>query len=104
MSATSFGGSFNLVISKDADIKKQFTDMLTRIVIHSRLRFLRYLPFVPPIMGSEIKTLLKNIIARRQSETGPVKRDIVQIIMDAHQADPVAFPEKRVPDEIAFFM
>jgi hypothetical protein len=48
--------------------------------------------------------MLDDVINRRESEGAPVKKDLVQIILDAHQMDPVAFPELRMRDEIMMFM
>lgn len=51
-----------------------------------------------------MKDLLDNIITRHPSKTGPVRRDLIQIIMDAHNENPAEYPEDRVQDEIGLFM
>jgi hypothetical protein len=60
--------------------------------------------FVAEAVAGGTDKLVSETIARRRAESGPVKRDLVQIILDANTADPVAFPEQRVRDEINVFM
>jgi hypothetical protein len=100
MSATSLGGSFNLVASPDTKLKKTFLSILMKATINAQFPYLRYLPFWPQPISAETNKLLDNVINRRETMGQPAKRDLVQIILDAHRADPIAFPELRMRDEI----
>jgi hypothetical protein len=46
----------------------------------------------------------QTIITRKRADTGPVQKDLLQIILDANVADPVFLPEQRVREEIKQFM
>jgi cytochrome P450 len=104
MSATSLGGSFHLVTSGDTKLKKSFGGGLKLASLQAQIPIVKYVPFVAKAVTATMDNTVEEIIARRQAETGPPKRDIVQIIMDAHKADPIHFPEQRVRDEIKLFM
>ncbi|KAK0099435.1 hypothetical protein ONS96_008459 [Cadophora gregata f. sp. sojae] len=104
MSATSFGGSFNLVPSNDKKLKNMFHDRLKRAAIDSQFPFFKYLPFVPPSQSDEFNNMIDDIISKRRAEKGPVKRDLVQIFIESHEADPVAFTHRHIREEMALFM
>lgn len=104
MCATSLGGSFNLVTSGDTKLKKTFSTGLKLVTILAQMPILNYVPFVAKAVTREMDGIVSEIIARRRAEKGPIKRDILQIILDANKADPVAFPEQRVYDELKLFM
>jgi hypothetical protein len=104
MSATSLGGSFNLVATNNTKLKKIFVSTLIKAVINGQLPYLRYLPFWPHPISASMNKMLDDVLDRRESLGKPVKKDIVQIILDAHQTDPVAMPELRMRDEITMFM
>ncbi|KUJ07792.1 cytochrome P450 [Mollisia scopiformis] len=104
MSATSLGGSSHLVTSNDTKLKKTFVSILVKAAINGQFPYLRYIPFWPQPISAEMNRLLENVLKKRDIAGQPAKRDIVQIILDAHQTDPVGFPEIRMRDEITMFM
>lgn len=107
MGATSFGGSFNLVESDDAKLKNMFMKRLQRVAIDAQFPFVKYLPFVPPSNVEEFNTMIDKIVARRRKENkekGVAKRDLVQIIIDNNDADPVGFTEAHIREEMLLFM
>lgn len=107
MGATSFGGSFNLVVSDDAKLKNMFMKRLQRVAIDAQFPFVKYLPFVPPSNVEEFNTMIDKIVARRRKENkekGVAKRDLVQIIIDNNDADPVGFTEAHIREEMLLFM
>jgi len=104
MSAASFGGSFDLVAKNNKNLKTAFLAQVVRSTIYSRIPLLKYLPFAPPVLSEDITVLMDEILAKRKARKGPAKRDILQIILDAHQADPISFSENRLRDELNLFM
>ena len=103
MSATSFGGSFNLVESDDARQKGIFNDYLKRLAFDAQFAFLR--PLLPP-PSTKIRDLVHRIVTKRRDEMekGIEKKDLLQIFIDAHNADPIAFSDKHIRDEMILFM
>jgi cytochrome P450 len=107
MSATSFGGSFNMVSSNDITLKESITQLFARQVLTGIFPFARYLPFVPPGQSPSLVQMTEEIIATRKAEMAKkhaVKKDILQIILNAHDADPEHYTEQRVRDEMNMFM
>ena len=96
-----------MVTTNDIAMKEDVTQFFQRAAIGMVLPWLKYLPFVPPIQSPRLVKLTKEIIATRRAEMAAgeeVKRDILQIILDAHEADPVTMPEVRIQDEMNTFM
>jgi len=104
MSATSLGGSFNLVTSNNTKLKKTFMSILIKAAINGQFPYLRYIPFWPQAIPPDMNRMLDDVLDRRESVGKPAKKDIVQIILDAHQTDPIGFPEMRMRDEVTMFM
>lgn len=104
MSATSLGGSFNIVTSNNNKLKKTFMSRLIRAAINGQLPYLRYIPFWPQPIPAEMNKMLEEVLDRRERAGKPVKKDLVEIILDAHQTDPITFPEMRMRDEVTMFM
>ena len=104
MSATFLGGSFHMLTSDDTSFKKTFSSIMLKVAIHAQLPFLKHVPFVPKPISAHTDDLLDGVLNRRENQGRPVRKDIVQIILDAHAADPIGFPEARMRDEIALFM
>ncbi|PMD36797.1 cytochrome P450 [Hyaloscypha variabilis F] len=104
MSATSLGGSFNLVTSNNTKLKKTFMSILIKAAINGQFPYLRYIPFWPQAIPPDMNRMLDDVLDRRESVGKPAKKDIVQIILDAHQMDPIGFPEMRMRDEVTMFM
>jgi hypothetical protein len=104
MSATSFGGSFNLVKSNDSKVKDMFINQLKRRTIDIMFPFVQYLPFVPPSIEQDIKNIIDTIISKRRAEKGMAKKDLVQIFVDTNKANPISFSEKHIREEMTLFM
>ncbi|KAH9207521.1 cytochrome P450 [Leptodontidium sp. 2 PMI_412] len=104
MSATSFGGSFNLVASNDKKLKNLFLDRLKRAAIDAQFPIIKYLPFVPPSQSEEFNNMIDDIISKRRAEKGPVKKDLVQIFLESNDADPIAFSHLHIREEMSLFM
>ena len=103
MSATSFGGSFGLVRSDDSKFKEMFMDRVKRAAVDAQFPFVKYLPFIPPIQ-SKMNDISDEVIAKRRAQKGANKKDLVQIFVDTNEANPVAFSDKHVQEEMALFM
>jgi cytochrome P450 len=93
-----------LVTSGDTTLKKSFAKSLKLATIQAQIPVLSYVPFVVKAAAADTNEVVEDIITRRRAGTGPVKRDLLQIILGANKTDPVAFPEQRVRDEIKLFM
>jgi cytochrome P450 len=93
-----------MVTSGDTKLKSSFAGGLKLASLKSQLPIVKYVPFVANAVTATMDNVVEDIIARRRTEKGPVKKDIVQIILDANEADPIHFPEQRVRDEIKLFM
>jgi cytochrome P450 len=107
MSATSFGGSFKLVASGDTKLKNIFLDRLKRAAIDSQFPFLKYIPFTPPSMSEDFNAMIDRIIAARRDEMkgkSSGKKDLLQMFIETHDADPIAFSELHMREEMALFM
>jgi len=105
MSAASFGGSFNLVISDDSKQKGLLTSYLQRVAIDAQFPFIKYLPGVNPA-SSMVSGLVDRIILKRREEMekGINKKDLLQILMDTNKADPMSFTDKHIQEEMILFM
>lgn len=105
MSATSFGGSFGLVESDDAHQKGLLSAYLRRLAVDAQFPFYKHLPGVSSPYA-EIKDLIHEITTKRRDEMekGIIKKDLLQIFMDTHKADPVGFSEQHLRDEMILFM
>jgi hypothetical protein len=107
MCATSLGGSFDLVTSNDLTLKKCLARALKFASLQSQVPWIRFLPGFRTgfnYFTAEINNVVEEIITRRRADTGPVQKDLLQIILDANMADPIFFPEQRVREEIKLFM
>ncbi|PMD33538.1 cytochrome P450 [Hyaloscypha variabilis F] len=105
MSAASFGGSFNLVESDDNTQKNIFNSYLRRVALDAQFPLLRHLPGVPSA-SSMISGLVERIVSKRRQEMekGVMKKDILQIFVDTHNADPISFTDKHIRNEMILFM
>jgi hypothetical protein len=107
MCATSLGGSFNLVTSNDFTLKKCLGRGLKLASLQGQVPWIRYIPGFTTAFNylmADINNVVEDIITRRRAETGPVQRDLLQIMLDANAADPVFFSEQRLREEIKLFM
>jgi cytochrome P450 len=69
------------------------------------LPFLKYVPFFPE-SSSEIQPLVDRVVSKRREEMkqGIHKKDLLQIFIDAHDADPIEFSNKHIMQEMIVFM
>lgn len=108
MAATSFGGSFNLTRTNDSTIKSIFLNRLKRAAIDSQFPFVKFLPFLPPAMSKEFNELIDRILSTRRSymakNPDKPKKDLLQMFIDTHDADPAAFNSLHMREEMALFM
>ena len=96
-----------MVSSNDVMLKESITQLFARQVITSILPISRYLPFIPPGQSPSLIKLTEDIIANRKAtmaQKREIKKDILQIILDAHHSDPKLYTEQRVRDEMNTFM
>lgn len=105
MSAASFGGSFNLVESDDMKQKDLFNAYLRRVAIDVQVPFVEYMPGVKSA-SFMVTGLIEIIVSKRQKELekGISKKDLLQIFVDTHNADPISFTVKHIRDEMILFM
>lgn len=106
IAATSFGGSFNLVETNDTKLKGMFIDRLRRTGVDAQFPFLKYIPFLPSIV-TEMNIFVDGIIEKRRkemAEKGRPKKDLLQILIDTSDADPVLFSQSHIREEMILFM
>ena len=106
MSATSFGGSFELTQTDDSTTRNIFQKQLINASLHSQFPWLRYIPFAPPRRSIEMDEMVERIISRRRQamDAGEETKDLLQIFVDTHDAHPDEFTVKHVMDEMRLFM
>jgi cytochrome P450 len=107
MSATSFGGSLNMVSSNGLALQKSMNQFMMRGAIDAILPFVKYIPLIPPCQSPSLVKLTQQLIATRKEELiqkGQAKKDILQMLLNSQDADPVTFSDLRVLDEMNTFM
>lgn len=106
MSATSFGGSFELTKTDDSTTRNIFQNQLIKAALHSQFTFLKYVPFAPAKHNPEMDEMIERIVSRRRKamEAGEEKKDLLQIFMDTHDAHPDKYTVKHVTEEMRLFM
>jgi hypothetical protein len=106
MSATSFGGSFELTKTDDSTTRNIFQKQLIIAALHSQFTFLQYIPFTPPKHSPDMDDMIRRIVSKRRKamEAGEKKKDLLQIFMDTHDAHPNEYTEKHVTEEMRLFM
>ena len=106
MSATSFGGSFELTRSDDTKLRNAFKTRMMKSALDTQLPWLKYLPFAPSPKSPEMDELIATIVSKRRKamQAGEEKKDLLQIFLDAHDAHPEEFTEKHIYDEMRLFM
>lgn len=104
MSATSFGGSFDSVRSSNTHFKSLFLKHLKESALVASFTFLKWLPFVKLNTVAQLDKITDDIISKRHGAGGQARKDLLQIILDAHKADPNSFSEKHVKEEMRLFM
>jgi hypothetical protein len=104
MCATSLGGSLKQVTTNDQTIKNEIARGMQLLSLQTQLKKIPGIPSFVDWFTKEVNKVAEDMIARRRAETGPVQRDLLQIILDANEEDPVFYPERRVRQEILLFM
>jgi cytochrome P450 len=104
MSATSFGGSSNSVRSNDNQLKALFMRHMKEVAVYASLGILKWLQFFPRHTEVEMDNVTNEIINKRRSMKGEVRRDLLQILLDTHETNPESFSEKHLKDEMRLFM
>ncbi|KAK1716495.1 cytochrome P450 [Colletotrichum lupini] len=96
MSATAFGGSFELVKNGEHPIRKKFSESFKRGTI--------YIPFLPKFRDPELAQLISDIIEKRQASTDKLaKPDLLQLLLDTHEKNPETLSRIEVFSEMLVF-
>lgn len=104
MSATSFGGSFDSVRTNDNHLKNLFLEHLRETAIFTNFYFLKWLPFVKPPKYAELDKITESIVSKRHNEKDQKRKDLLQIFLDTHKANPESFSDKNLKEEMRLFM
>jgi cytochrome P450 len=107
MSASLFGGSFNLVETDNQTVKNMFVTRLKWAAINHTIPFAKYIPFMPSDGSKEMDAFFDNIIAKRRrdiEEKGVLKRDLFQMLLELNEANPVEFSEEHLKGSMMLFM
>jgi cytochrome P450 len=104
MSATSFGGSFNSVRTNNNRLKSLFLEHLKETAIFTSLSFLKWLPFVQPKKAAELDSITDAIVTKRLNAKDQTRRDLLQMMLDAHKANPESFTNRHLKGEMRLFM
>lgn len=108
MSASSFGGSFHEVRHLDSppdSVKVLVVKQLTLLTIHAAIPFAKYMPWIfPPVREPLLEKILDSTVERRRAQDKKdVKKDLLQIFLNAHEEDPNSFTEIDIRSEMKFF-
>lgn len=108
MSASSFGGSFHEVRHLDSppdSVKVLVVKQLTLLTIHAAIPFAKYMPWIfPPVREPLLEKILDSTVERRRAlDMKDVKKDLLQIFLNAHEEDPNSFTEIDIRSEMKFF-
>lgn len=104
MSATSFGGSWDSVRTNDAYMKRLFLNHLKEAALYANFAFLKWLPFTKPGTRAELDKITDSIVSKRQTAKDQTRRDLLQILLDTHKANPDFFSEMHLKEEMRMFM
>jgi hypothetical protein len=104
MSATSFGGSFNSVRTNNNRLKNLFLEHLKETAIFTSLSFLKWLPFVRPKIAAELDNITDAVVTKRLNAKDQTRRDLLQILLDTHKANPESFTSQHLKEEMRLFM
>ncbi len=93
----------HLTINNDTKIRATFISTLFRIVIVAMLPLLNWPGFVKK---AELTAMLDGILEKRRQEIKEkvVKKDVLQVLLNAHEAEPDRFTEKHVRENMLVFM
>ena len=106
MSASLFGGSFNLVETDDQTLKSLFTSHMKWVAFNYSFPWAEQIPFLPKDRIQDTKKFLDDVIAKRRTEmrSGIAKKDIFQILIDNHDANPGEFSLLHLRASMFIFM
>lgn len=106
MSATSFGGSFELTRTDDGKTRGIFQRALINLALNTQFPFLRYIPYAPSRTSPEIDEMIEQIISKRRKalDAGEERKDLLQIFLDTHDANPSEFTVEHIYEEMRLFM
>lgn len=96
-----------MVSSNDITLKESITQFMTRQALTMIFPLANYLPFIPPGQSPSLVKMTEDIIVTRKAEIAQkreVKKDILQIILNANNTDPEFYTAQRVRDEMNMFM
>ena len=106
MSAASFGGSFELSRTDNSKLTNMFHDRLKKTCLNTLFPFLKYLPFMPSLRSPEMDEMIEGIVSKRRKsmEAREPKQDLLQVLIDTHDANPEEFTMMHVHEEMRVFM
>lgn len=106
MSAAFFGGSWHLVQNGQHPLRTRIIKFMKRAAVHQVMPWLRYIPGVPAVRDPELNQIIENIIATRGSkkDEDSSKTDLLQLLVAAHNEDPVALPAQDIHSEMMVFL
>jgi cytochrome P450 len=104
MSATSFGGSVDSVRTNDNYLKNLFIQHLQETAIVANFPFLKWLPFFRLRKTAEMDQIIDGIVSKRLSSKDQTRKDLLQIFLDTHKANPESFSDKHIKEEMRLFM
>lgn len=93
--------------SNDVALQESMNQFMMRGAIDAILPFVKYLPFIPPCQSPSLVELTQQFMETRRAAVarkGQVKKDILQMFLNSQDADPVAFSDMRILDEMNTFM
>jgi uncharacterized protein with NRDE domain len=104
MSETSFGGSFESVRTNDSYVKSLILGSLKEGALYATLPFLKWLPFLPERKIAKMDRVTDTIISKRRAAKDQSRKDLLQIFLDTHNANPNTFTEGHLKEEMRLFM
>lgn len=105
MSECSFGGSFGLVRNGQHPLRSRITNYLRRAAMHQIIPFAKLIPFLPPVQDEEMDKMIYNILDRREAQENKLaRRDLLQILLEAHAESPETVTKRDVKAEMIVFL
>ena len=105
MSAAFFGGSWQLVKNGEHPLRTRITKFMKRAAFHQVFPIAKYIPGVPRIQDPELDRMIREIIAKGRSVKASERgKDLLQLLLAAHEEDPVALPAQDLHAEMIVFL
>ncbi len=94
----------HLVKNNDTIVKATFMSTLFRMILAAKFPFLAWWPGF--MQKAELTAMLNGILEKRRQDikNKNVKKDVLQVLLDAHEAEPQRFTEKHVKENMLVFM